>query len=73
MNTIKIQCKTNEDKVRNATWPTQLCCRPLVGDSIMSKDGQHNRRIVRVMHAFYPSQTDIGESNYPYLILELAI
>jgi hypothetical protein len=36
---IKIHCATNLDVCRDQDWPTELPCKPSVGDSIVSRQG----------------------------------
>lgn len=35
---MKIHCHTNLDCCKMETWPTELPCRPIVGDRIVSLD-----------------------------------
>lgn len=68
MNKIKILVFTNIDKDRRIEWPTELCCRPMVGDRIESMCGQHSRRIVGITHRWW--RNDRGERD-PILEIEV--
>ena len=36
---IKVRCRTNLDKYAKTSWPTEMCCRPRVGDCVQSVSG----------------------------------
>ena len=71
---IKVRCRTNLDNFKGEEWPTELCCRPLKGDKVISKSGQQ-LAIVDIIHGREQSSLSsprLGSENYePILIVEL--
>lgn len=47
---IKIRCRTNLDGYERAEWPTEMCCRPMVGDRVASNNNKGNLHVVSVIH-----------------------
>lgn len=47
---MKVRCRTNIDDFKREIWPTELCCRPLKGDKVQSKNGRV-LSIVDITHA----------------------
>ena len=46
---MKVHCHTNIDEGKRHEWPTEMSCRPLVGDCVESRGGMI-LRICRVTH-----------------------
>jgi hypothetical protein len=47
---IKVRCRTNLDGYSNAIWPTEMCCRPMVGDRVTSNNNQGSLYVVSIIH-----------------------
>ncbi|KKM20722.1 hypothetical protein LCGC14_1642670 [marine sediment metagenome] len=46
---LKVHCRTNLDAYAQEVWPSELCCRPMVGDMIESRS--HTRlQICEITH-----------------------
>jgi hypothetical protein len=60
---INVICHTNLDDYKTLKWPTQLSCRPQVGDYIESKCGK-TLKIIRITHT---------QENIPKLRLKLEL
>lgn len=58
---ILVHCRTNLDDYQIESWPTEMCCRPLIGDRIQSKSG----KVLKVYGVTHKS------TNTPYLEIEL--
>jgi len=63
MSWIKVRCRTNLDNYHKEQWPTEMCCRPIQGDTVASKTGKV-LKVVQVRHA-------LDRSEIPYLEVEL--
>jgi len=46
---MKVRCRTNLDNYKQEHWPEEVCCRPMVGDSVVSESGKR-LRIVGITH-----------------------
>lgn len=55
---IKVRCFTNIDKYQSCVWPTEMVCRPEIGDTVEAESGKQ-LRVVAVTHT-----TEIGDSRY---------
>lgn len=60
---FRVRCRTNLDNYHREEWPTEMCCRPIKGDSVSAKSGK-KLKIVQVTH-MYEGERD------PYLEIEL--
>jgi hypothetical protein len=47
---IPVKCRTNRDAGRTRSWPTAMCCRPEVGDTVEAKDG-FQLKVCQITHA----------------------
>jgi len=63
---IKTHCRTNLDDYQRARFPTEMCCRPLIGDRVQSQSGKI-LYVCGVTHSFMPG------TNSPILEVELSI
>lgn len=49
---INVECVIHaSDKYKKKKWPTEMAARPLRGDSVESKDGNHTLSVISVVHA----------------------
>lgn len=46
---IKVRCRTNLDGLERLTWPTEMCCRPMIGDRVAALNGT-TLHVVSVTH-----------------------
>jgi len=46
---IRVRCRTNLDGYERAEWPTEMCCRPTIGDRVTSQQGG-TLTVVSVIH-----------------------
>lgn len=61
---IKVKCISYKDDLRFKEWPTFMCCRPMVGDTIQSRSGDTGQ-ICEITHTM--------EHNYEEVIPLLLI
>lgn len=47
---VKVRCRTNLDGYERVVWPTEMCCRPMVGDRVTSQNGKCSLKIVSIIH-----------------------
>jgi hypothetical protein len=76
---MKVRCRTNLDDYRMESWPEEFCCRPMVGDSVVSRSGKR-LRIVSIAHAIETVEETLPGRHYgsgactvkiPILLIEL--
>jgi len=63
MENIRVRCFTNLDDYHRTFWIDSVCCRPIIGDRVMSKCNQKSLKIVGITH-------QVDEEG-PFLRLEL--
>ena len=47
---IKVRCRTNLDGYERAQWPTEMCCRPMIGDRVASQNREYVLKVVGITH-----------------------
>ena len=62
---IKAHCSTNLDDYHTVSWPSLLCCKPLIGDRVKELGGGKSLKIVGIMHCIN------SDTQEPYLRIEL--
>lgn len=60
MNEIEIDVVSNNSLMRSKSWPTYLCCRPMVGDYILEVGGIYSAKIKRITHVSRLNNLDGG-------------
>jgi hypothetical protein len=69
---IHVICRTNLDAFARETWPKQMACRPVVGDSVESDSGKV-LRVIGVTHCTAPVPRPAPHPPYPGPVLKVEL
>lgn len=70
---ILVKCQPVNDRA-DVEWPERLSVRPHVGDYIISKCGQHERKISRITHFIRPAALGtLTPANIEESVLQLTL
>lgn len=69
---VKVTCRTNLDDYRGVNWPTEMACRPVIGDRVRDQEGKRELKVCSITHG---SSRDYSTPHkmtmVPCLIVEL--
>ncbi len=68
---IEVRCTTNLDGYNKVTWPSVMCCRPMIGDQVRTVSGEkRSLKIVGITHSMKLAGVQY-QNNIPILVIEL--
>jgi hypothetical protein len=56
---IRVKCITYLDDYQREEWPDEFCCRPIVGDKVVSKSGKM-LTVCAVAHQMYQDRSIVA-------------
>jgi hypothetical protein len=68
---IKVQCVTNLDDYQRYGWPTELTCKPAIGELIYTRRNSKCLKVVAIRHKSFGLDNGLFTECIPYLEIEL--